>query len=90
MGASQEKVETTTGAESPHDTQFGDSTVPKDPLFLFACHLAWHRDGDVNAYQELVAALDDRNPDIRAVAENLLHRLSPRPCPPVKAPIETD
>jgi hypothetical protein len=53
-------------------------TPQPDPLFLFAVHLLWHRDRDVKAYQELVAALDDPNPEIRALAEDLLHRSSPR------------
>ena len=51
----------------------------RDTLFLFACHLEWRDNRDVKAYQELLAALDDPNEDIRSVAENLLHRASPRP-----------
>jgi len=48
-------------------------------LYPFASHLDWHREGNVKAYQELLAALDDGNPGIRALAENLIHRSSPRP-----------
>lgn len=50
----------------------------RDPVYLFACHLEWRDRGSVKAYQELVAALDDCNQEIRAVAETLLHRSSPR------------
>ena len=50
----------------------------RDPLYLFACHLEWHHKRNLAAYQELLAALDDVDCDIRAVAEALLHRSSPR------------
>jgi hypothetical protein len=50
----------------------------RDPLYLFACHLEWHYKRNLAAYQELLAALDDVDCDIRAVAEALLHRSSPR------------
>ena len=53
----------------------------REPAYLFACHLEWRDKGNVKAYQELVAALDDRNQEIRAVAETLLRRSSPRPKP---------
>ncbi len=53
----------------------------RDPLYLFACHLEWRDKRNIEAYQELVAALDDCNQEIRAVAEKLLHRSSPRPQP---------
>jgi len=46
----------------------------RDPLYLFACHLEWHHKRNLAAYQELLAALDDVDCDIRAVAEALLHR----------------
>lgn len=51
----------------------------RDLLYLFACHIEWRDKGNIRAYQELVAALDDCNQEIRAVAETLLHRSSPRP-----------
>jgi hypothetical protein len=57
--------------------------VERDPLYLFACHLAWRDKRDVKAYQELVAALDDCNPAIRAIAETMLLRSSPRPQPKI-------
>jgi hypothetical protein len=50
-----------------------------DPLYLFACRLEWLHRGSMAAYLQLIAALDDSNPEIRAVAEDLLHRTSPRP-----------
>jgi len=50
----------------------------RDPLYLFACHLEWHHKRNLAAYQELLAALDDVDCDIRAVAEALLHRSLPR------------
>jgi len=46
---------------------------------LFACHLEWRTKRNLAAYQELLAALDDHNDDIRRLAESLLHRSSPRP-----------
>jgi hypothetical protein len=51
----------------------------QDPLFLFACHVEWHRQQDLRAYQALVAGLDDSDKRIRAIAEMMLHRCSPRP-----------
>jgi hypothetical protein len=50
----------------------------RDALYLFACHLEWHNKRNLAAYQELLAALDDVDCDIRALAEVLLHRSSPR------------
>ena len=51
----------------------------RDPLYLFACHLEWRNRHNLEAYKELVAALDDYDGDIRELAELLLHRSSPRP-----------
>ena len=51
----------------------------RDALYLFACHLEWHTRRNLAAYQELIAALDDHDDDIRCLAESLLHRNSPRP-----------
>ena len=50
----------------------------RDPLYLFVCHLEWHKRRSLTAYQELLAALDDNDCNIRNVAEALLHRSSPR------------
>jgi hypothetical protein len=62
-------------------TGFSDqSTIAgHDPVFLFACQLEWRNRRNFGAYQALVAALDDSEKRIRAVAEMLLHRSSPRP-----------
>ena len=51
----------------------------RDALYLFACHLEWVTKRNLAAYQELLAALDDHDGDIRRLAESLLHRSSPRP-----------
>ena len=52
--------------------------VRRDPLYLFACHLEWRNRRNLEAHEELVAALDDHDRDIRQLAELLLHRSSPR------------
>lgn len=44
----------------------------RDPLYLFACHLEWRNEGNLSAFQELLAALDDPDEEIRLVAECLL------------------
>ena len=68
------------GAIVQQERQRGRSPeLRRDPLYLFACHLEWWHKGKLEAYQELVAALDDDDEDIRIVAEKLLHRPSPRP-----------
>lgn len=51
----------------------------RDALYLFACHLEWLTKRNLAAYQELLAALDDHDGEIRLLAERLLHRSSPRP-----------
>jgi hypothetical protein len=53
--------------------------VRPTPLYLFACHLEWRNRRNFEAHEELVAALDDHDRDIRQLAELLLHRSSPRP-----------
>ena len=50
----------------------------RDPLFLLLCHTAWRDKRDLHAYLELTAALDDPDEQIRTLAEDLLHRASPR------------
>ncbi len=37
----------------------------RDPLYLFFCHMEWRNHGDLAAYNQLVAALDDSDPAIR-------------------------
>ena len=61
-----------------------DNVGHRDPLYLFACHLEWQNKRSLAAYQELLAALDDPNEEIRTVAEVLLHRSSPRPEPSLR------
>lgn len=56
-----------------------ENIAHRDALYLFACHLEWHSTRNLAAYQELLAALDDHNRDIRILAEVLLHRTSPWP-----------
>lgn len=67
VGVRQQQTE---GRRSP--------TNRRSSLYLFACHLEWCNKGKLDAYEELVAALDDSDENIRRVAENLLHRSSPR------------
>lgn len=49
----------------------------RHPLYLSVYHFEWHRRRNLAAYQDLVAALDNRDSEIRSVAEDLLHRSSP-------------
>jgi hypothetical protein len=51
----------------------------RDAEYVFACHAAWKMDGNIKAYIELVAALDDINYEIRVLAEVLIKRKSPWP-----------
>lgn len=51
----------------------------RDDLYLFFCHLEWRDRRNPDAYQELMAARDDQDTEMRQVAESLLHRsLEPR------------
>jgi len=59
-------------------TEMSENVGHRDPLYLFVCHLEWHNRGNLGAYQELLAALDDNDYSVRMVAEVLLHRSSPR------------
>ena len=72
LGGARQKVEL---------TDMREKVECRDPLYLFACHLEWCTRRNLAAYQELLAALDDNDADIRTVAEALLHRSSPRPEP---------
>ncbi len=56
-----------------------ENIAHRDALYLFVCHLEWRTRRNLAAYQELLAALDDPDGDIRRLAESLLHRSSPRP-----------
>jgi len=54
-------------------------TMPdRDPIYLFLCHLEWRKHRRIAAYHELIAALDDHDPAIRKLAEDLIRRGSPR------------
>ena len=53
--------------------------VQRDSLYLFLCHMEWRKTRNLDAYTDLVAALDDADPNIRQLAESLLRRSSPRP-----------
>jgi hypothetical protein len=74
------------GEQMPANAKLGGSCKEKneDPLYLFACHLAWRREGNLGAYQDLLAGLDDSRSDVRILAESLLHRPCPRPDPNMK------
>ncbi len=60
-------------------TDMSEKIGHRDPLYLFTCHLEWRTKRNLAAYEELLAALDDHDHDIRRLAEYLLHRSSPRP-----------
>ncbi len=64
---------------APESTSEKHSARHRDPLYLFACHLDWRTNRNINAYHELVAALDDRDEQTRDLAAELLQRCSPRP-----------
>ncbi len=49
----------------------------RDPLYLFLCHLEWRKYGDIAALNQLIAALDDPDPTIRELAEQLTSRRRP-------------
>lgn len=51
----------------------------RDPLYLFLCHLEWRNRGALSAHAELVDALNDSDPAIRALAEDLIQRCSQSP-----------
>ncbi len=74
-----DEVSTMVASSLDRDSWAGHTGHERDPLYLFGCYLEWHQEGNIKAYQELVAALDHTNPEIRALAESLLNRRSPRP-----------
>ena len=69
----------TSGLERTGLPEHSSTVRHRDPLYLFACHLEWSHRRNLGAHQELVAALDDSDQAIRALAEMMLHRSSPRP-----------
>jgi len=64
---------------APLSTPEKHGSLHRDPYYLFACHLEWRSNRNLNAYQQLVAALDDCDEQIRSIAQDLLQRCSPRP-----------
>jgi hypothetical protein len=66
-------------SERPVNDWRGDARCGRDPIYLFACHLEWRDRGNLRAYHELIAALEEGDENIRLVAEALLHRSSPHP-----------
>jgi hypothetical protein len=60
-------------------TEMPEKIGHRDASYLSACHLEWRTKRNLPAYQELLAALDDHDRDIRRLAESLLQRSSPRP-----------
>ena len=69
----------TNGLVCPVLPDYSSTVGRRDPLYLFACHVEWGHRQNLEAHQELVAALDDSDQGIRAMAEMMLHRCSPRP-----------
>jgi hypothetical protein len=68
-------------SDEAHVEPRAQAATVRDPIYLFSCHIEWHKHRNIRAYAELVAALDDTNENIRHLAESLLHRSSPRPMP---------
>ena len=68
-----------TGSPEPGLPEYSTAVGHHEPLYLFACHVEWSHRQNLGAHQELVAALDDSDQGIRALAETMLHRCSPRP-----------
>lgn len=66
-------------SEQPVHDGRGDVSCGRDPIYLFACHLEWRDHRNLSAYHDLIAALDAPEPNIRYLAEALLHRSSPHP-----------
>jgi hypothetical protein len=75
----EDKQDVRTGSSEPGLPEHSRTVGHRDLLYLFACHVEWSRRRNLGAHQELVAALDDPDRGIRAMAEVMLHRSSPRP-----------
>ena len=56
-----------------------EKTETCDALYLFACHVEWCTKQRLVEYNELLAAMDDHDCDIRVLAEELATRSSSRP-----------
>ena len=48
-----------------------EGKLVRDPLFLFACHLECQDKGNLKAYQELIAALDEADEGLAGKVVNL-------------------
>lgn len=57
-------------------TKAGISVPQRDPLYLFACRTLALREHNLEAAQEIISALDDDRPPIRAIAGSFLHEFS--------------
>jgi hypothetical protein len=57
-------------ADVPENNEYRDS------LYLFACHVEWRTNQNSVEYKELLAAIDDHDVFIRALAEELISRKS--------------
>jgi hypothetical protein len=71
-------------AESVRSSRTGLSDISerketRDALYLFACHVEWCTKQSLVEYKELLAAIDDHDCYIRALADELLTRSSSRP-----------
>ncbi len=69
------------GSNGTDLTEMSEKVGYRDALYLFACYLEWRSRRSLAAYQELLAALDDPNCEIRSVAQALLRRNALRPQP---------
>ncbi len=62
-------LEQTLGEFTPTRTQpQPDGAVRRDAPFLLSCYVEWQK---LSAYQELIAALNDQDGDVRTAAEAL-------------------
>lgn len=77
MASGTSAVIEATGSDSGREVSAGRGCTT-DVLYLFALHLEWRDRRSLLAYERLVSALDDPDDRIRAAAEALLHRVSPR------------
>ncbi len=59
-----------------------DGAVLRDAPFLLSCYVEWQK---LSAYQELIAALNDRDEDVRTTAEALEVPTAPTTAAPTAA-----
>ena len=58
-------------------SDISERTEARDALYLFACHVEWCTKESLVEYNELLAAMDDQDCNIRTLAEELVTRSSP-------------